>query len=140
MNNEVLEFIRSNPECVLATSSPDGQPEAATVLFAVSDDFTFYFGTMKNYRKFGNLLKNKKVAVVVGVRGSNPRTVQAEGEVEILENEDDIDAAKKIFEEKNPAMKSFMSLSLVYLRLKPRWLRYQDETKGGADNFKQIIP
>lgn len=76
---EVLQFLKSHPECVLATVSPEGKPEAATVLFAVDDDFTFYFGTSDKYRKYHNLLNNKQAAVVIGVEMQEPKSVQRAG-------------------------------------------------------------
>lgn len=140
MKKDALEFIKSHPECVLATVSAEGKPEAATLLFAMDDDFTFYFGTDKKYRKYQNILKNKNAAVVVGVSSKEPKSAQIEGEIEILKSAPDITKARKIFEERNPAMKPFLDLPLVFLRLKPKWLRFLDETKGGVDNFEQIIP
>ena len=139
MKEEVLKFIRDHQECVLATIAPSGQPEAATVLFAVDDNFTFYFGTKKEYRKYKNLLENGNVAVVVGTSGKDPRTAQIEGKVEMLNDEHGITAAKEVLKQ-NPAMVPFLSLPLVYLQLKPTWLRYLDETKGEIDNFQQVLP
>lgn len=139
-NKEVLDFVKAHPECVLATSSLDGKPEAATVLFAVDDDFTFYFGTAEKYRKYSNLLKNKKVAIVVGVNGKDPRSVQADGEIEMIEKESEIAKTKEFFAEQNPAMKPFLSWPLKFFKVKPFWLRWLDETKGSAENYQQIIP
>ena len=138
MKEDVLKFIKEHKECVLATVSPSGQPEAAIILFAVTGDLVFYFGTKKEYRKFSNISKDKRVALVVGTSGSDPRTVQAEGEIEILDSESGAAEAKEVLKT-NPAMVPFLDLPLVYLRLKPNWLRFLDETKGGTDNFEQII-
>lgn len=139
LKEEVLEFLKAHPECVLATSSPDGKPEAATVLFAVDDEATFYFGTSEKYRKYQNLLVNKKVAIVVGVSGKDPKSAQAEGEVEMIEGEAEITKTKEFFAERNPAMKPFLNWPLKFFKVKPLWLRWLDETKGSAENYKQII-
>lgn len=138
MKEEALQFIKSHAECVLATASPEGQPEAAVVLFSVDNDFKFYFGTRKEYRKYGNLLKNNKTAVVVGTSGKDPRTVQIEGVMEILENPEDIEKARQILRQ-NLAMIPFLEMPLVLMRLNPTWARYLDGTKG-PENFQQIIP
>jgi len=140
LNKEVLGFLRTHPECVLATVSASGKPEAATVLFAVDDDFNFYFGTRTDYRKYMNLVGDKWAAVVVGASAKDPRTVQAEGKMAFLARESDIGKAKMLFRMRNPAMIPFFSMPLVYMRLTPLWLRFLDETKGGADNFEQVIP
>lgn len=136
---EVLEFLRNHPECVLATVSPDGKPEAATVLFAVDDDLTFYFGTSDKYRKYQNLSKNKNVAVVVGVNQKDPRSAQVEGTMDPILEEAEIAKTKEFFAEQNPAMKPFLNWPLKFFKLKPTWLRFLDETKGEAENFQQII-
>ncbi len=138
MREDVLQFIKEHQECVLATVAPSVQPEAAVILFAVDNELNFYFSTKKEYRKYGNLLKNKKAAIVVGLSGKDPRTVQAEGEVEMFESEGDIAMAKEMLKQ-NPAMAPFLDMPLVFMRLKPTWLRFLDETKGGIDNFQQII-
>ena len=140
IKEEVLQFLKGRPECVLATLSPDGKPEAATVLFAVDDEFTFYFGTSEKYRKYQNLLKNRQAAIVVGVMASDPRSAQIEGEMEPITEEADVVKTKEFFTERNPAMKPFLNWPLKFFRLKPTWLRFLDETKGGAENFQQIIP
>ena len=139
MKQDALDFIKKHAECVLASVSPDGVPEAATVLFAAEDDFTLYFGTEKKYRKYANLLANNKAAVVVGVNAKEPKTVQVQGEMEFFGGPEDIEYAKKLFTERNPAMVPFFKYDLVFMRLKPTWLRYLDETKGGSENFEQII-
>lgn len=139
MKENTLKFIREHPECVLATVDRDGRPEAATVLFAIDDSFCFYFGTKKEYRKYRNLTNNDNAAVVVGVNGKDPRTVQAEGKIKILTESADIEKAKETLRT-NPAMVPFLELPLVYMQLVPSWLRYLDETKGDIDAFEQIIP
>ena len=76
---------------------------------------------------------------VVGVSGKDPRTVQAEGRITLLESAADVEKAKEILKT-NSAMVPFLELPLVYMRLTPSWLRYLDETKGDIDAFQQIIP
>ena len=87
IRKKVLEFLRENRWAVLATSTKDGQPYAATMNFYIDDDFTFYFISMEETRKLGNLRENKKAAVVVGC-GPSPITIQGEGEVELREEND----------------------------------------------------
>ncbi|MDO8585292.1 MAG: pyridoxamine 5'-phosphate oxidase family protein [bacterium] len=137
---EVLKFLRAHPECVLATVSPEGKPEAATVLFAVDDDFVFYFGTFEKYRKYQNLAKNKQAAIVVGATVKEPKSAQIEGVMEPIEHEADITKTKIFFAEQNPAMKPFFASPLKFFKLHPAWLRFLDETKSEAENFQQIIP
>lgn len=140
IKEEALEFLKAHAECVLATASRAGTPEAATVLFAADDAFNLFFGTQQSYRKYNNLLENKRAAVVVGTSGKDPRTLQIEGAVRILREPVEIENAKGLFRQRNPAMMPFLGLPLVFLCLTPDWIRFLDETKGGTDNFVQIIP
>lgn len=65
--------------------------------------------------------------------------MQVEGAMEPIEGEAEIAKIKVFFAERNPAMKPFLAWPLKFFRLKPVWLRFLDETKGGAENFQQII-
>jgi nitroimidazol reductase NimA-like FMN-containing flavoprotein (pyridoxamine 5'-phosphate oxidase superfamily) len=51
--------------CTLATATPDGTPEAATVRFVADDSLNLYVTTESNYRKYENLTRNPAVALVV---------------------------------------------------------------------------
>ncbi|MXR52427.1 pyridoxamine 5'-phosphate oxidase family protein [Halovenus sp. WSH3] len=64
----LLEETRT---CTLATASPDGVPEAATVRFVSDDDLDLYVTTESMYRKCDNMRANPAVAVVVdGTQGN----------------------------------------------------------------------
>lgn len=83
----VLEFLKENNTIVIATASPEGKPQAATVYYLVDDDFNIYFATGRETDKFKNLQSNKQAAFVVGT-GPAVITVQGAGRVqEISDNE-----------------------------------------------------
>ena len=63
---EVLKFLKEKELAVVSTVSAAGKPEAATVIYFIDDDFSFYFITRRNTRKFENLQLNNNVALVVG--------------------------------------------------------------------------
>jgi PPOX class probable F420-dependent enzyme len=62
--------------CTLATVSPDGRPEAATVRFVAGDGFDLGINTARSYRKYDNLVATPRVAVVVD---GEDRNLQLEG-------------------------------------------------------------
>ena len=87
IKKKALEFLRENRWAVLATSTKGGQPHAVTMNYYVDDDFTFYFISIAETKKLGNLRDNHKAALVVGF-GPSPITIQGEGQVEIREEND----------------------------------------------------
>lgn len=87
IRKKALEFLRENRWAVLATATKDGQPHGATMNYYVDDDFTFYFISMEETKKLGNLRENKQAAIVVGF-GPAPITIQGEGEAELREKND----------------------------------------------------
>jgi pyridoxine/pyridoxamine 5'-phosphate oxidase len=68
--------------CTLATATPDGTPEAATVRFVADDQYTISINTATTYRKYENLTANPRVAIVVDGDREN---VQLEGTARELE-------------------------------------------------------
>jgi len=63
----VLEAIGKRSFATVASTSPEGWPHAAGVLYAMSGD-ALYISTMRASRKARNILENPKVAVSVPVR------------------------------------------------------------------------
>jgi uncharacterized protein YhbP (UPF0306 family) len=76
VREQATEVLRATETCTLATASPDGTPEAATVRFVADDEFNVYINTATNYRKYANMTENPRVAVVVD---GDARNLQLEG-------------------------------------------------------------
>jgi uncharacterized pyridoxamine 5'-phosphate oxidase family protein len=67
--HERAQQVLANAEtCTLATVSPDGRPEAATVRFVADDTLDVYITTESTYRKYHNMTQNPSVALVVDGR------------------------------------------------------------------------
>jgi hypothetical protein len=62
---------------VLATTAPDGSPEAAVVGSAVTDALELVFDTLDSTRKAVNLRNDPRIAFVIG--WDDEQTVQLEG-------------------------------------------------------------
>lgn len=63
----VLETIAKRSFATVASTSPEGWPHAAGILYALSGD-ALYVSTLRSSRKARNILANPKVAVSVPVR------------------------------------------------------------------------
>ena len=63
---ELVAFVRAHGLGVVATSGPDGAPEAALVGLAATDDGELLFDTAVGSRKHANLVERPRVALVVG--------------------------------------------------------------------------
>jgi uncharacterized pyridoxamine 5'-phosphate oxidase family protein len=148
-----LAFLRSKFVAVVATSTPDGQPQAATVFYWVNDTdaadapFKLYFVTRRSTRKFPNLLANNRVAVVVGTE-FEPATVQIDGEAEIIDASDGIGNLQELkkllvrhptmamlyageFFPRSPFRK--LSKDFVLVRVRPTWVRFMHHDKANKD-------
>lgn len=84
VRRDALKFLQKHKVAVLATVSENGEPQAATVTCVVDDDFNLYFITRKGTRKFTNIVRDPKVALVIGTEENMPATVQMHGKAEIL--------------------------------------------------------
>ncbi len=80
MDRETLvQFVRARGLAVLATTAPDGSPQAAVVGVAATADGDIVFDTTRDSRKFANLIREPRVALVIGSDWDDERTVQLEG-------------------------------------------------------------
>jgi uncharacterized protein YhbP (UPF0306 family) len=121
MKDRMLEFLKENEQCVLATINKNGLPEAATVGFSQNNRLELVIATSPKTRKHKNMLNNPNVALVVGFEGSV--TVQYEGKVSLIKD-GEFDQLLKQYFEKLPAARKFKDES--YFLIKPTWIRYSD--------------
>ena len=76
----LLEFLRKHRLAVQASVFATGDPQAAVVGFAITDQFEVIFDTLDSTRKVPNLRENPKLALVMGgLLPGDERTVQYEG-------------------------------------------------------------
>jgi hypothetical protein len=124
---ELVQFIRSNRYAVLSSVSSAGKPQAAVIGIAATDSLEIVFDTVDTSRKFTNLCANPMVSLVIGgfVRGDE-RTVQYEGVADQPQGRE-LDRLKAIYYETFPEGKQRLGRQgLVYLRVRPSWIRYSD--------------
>lgn len=118
----VLQFLKKHKIGVIATSSPEGKPEAAVVGVAVTDDFEVIFNTYPHTRKYKNIEQNNSVAFVIG--WDEGITVQLEGEAcEIFDQERE--EARKIYYANNEEAKKYNAMGdNRCFKVTTKWLRY----------------
>lgn len=129
MNQKVLEYIETQRVCVLAVEMPDGSPHSATVHFAAEPDGSrFYFWTLPESRKVESLhvRPSSRASVVIGFDEANMKTLQMDGVVEFVaeENREHFDS---IYFGKFPD-KVGKFPDAVAVVFSPTWWRFTDWT------------
>lgn len=91
MDEKVLEYIETQRVCVLAVEMLDGSPHSATVHFAAEPAGSrFYFWTLPETRKVESLhaRPSSRASVVIGFDEANMKTVQMDGVVTFVSDQD----------------------------------------------------
>jgi pyridoxine/pyridoxamine 5'-phosphate oxidase len=130
---ELIEFMRANPLATVATVSQEGAPSAALVGVAVSDRFELMFDTVSTSRKFQNVQREPRVAVVFGAAGGyksgshDERTVQYEGIADVPSGEELERVRETIYFKQFPDGRERMKWPhIAYVRMRPVWMRYSN--------------
>lgn len=82
-------FLSNNCVGVLATSTKEGKPYAATVYLTFDQQFNIYFLTKKDTQKSRNLQANNQAAIAI-FDAATQTTVQAEGAVVEVTNPEQV--------------------------------------------------
>ena len=95
-----VSFLLENVVCRVATSHND-IPHIVPVNYIHENNF-IYFATDYGTKKYQNLQKNKRIAVVVDVYNSslNNKALVIQGTAELIERGDEFKRMYKIFEKK----------------------------------------
>jgi uncharacterized protein YhbP (UPF0306 family) len=125
----LLAFMRTQRLAIQASRSSDNAVQAAIVGVAVTDGFELVFDTLESTRKVRNLRDNSNVAFVLGGwTDGDERTVQYEGMADEPIGEE-LERAKSAYFAAWPDGPSRSSWpGLVYVRVRPTWIRYSDFT------------
>jgi PPOX class probable F420-dependent enzyme len=126
----LLAFLRKHRLGVLSTVSPEGEPEAAVVGIAITDDLEIVFDTLDTTRKIRNLRRTPKIAFVVG--WDQEITVQLEG-IADEPHGTELARLKLTYFAAYPECREHERWPhITYVRVKPRWIRYSDYNPGGG--------
>ena len=123
----ILEFMRTHRYAVQASVSASDAAQAAVVGFVVTADFEIFFDTVSSSRKAANLRRNPRLAFVVGgLTDGDERTVQFEGVADEPQGAE-LDRLKQEYFARFPDGPQRQTWAgIMYVRVKPRWLRFSD--------------
>ncbi|HET9180377.1 MAG TPA: pyridoxamine 5'-phosphate oxidase family protein [Terriglobia bacterium] len=124
---EVLQFMRTHSLGVQAAVSTTSCPQAAVVGFVVTDAFEIVFDTLATSRKAAYLRQNPHCAFVIGgLTDGDERSVQYEGMADEPAGTD-LHYLKELYFARFPDGRERQHWpGLIYIRVKPRWLRFSD--------------
>jgi general stress protein 26 len=124
---DVLKFLRGHSFGVQASVSLSLTPQAAVVGFIVTDGFELFFDTVESTRKVANLRQNPTIAFVIGGLGyGDESTVQYEG-VADEPKELELEQLKERYFVRFPEGRDRQSWpGILYLRARPRWVRFSN--------------
>jgi uncharacterized pyridoxamine 5'-phosphate oxidase family protein len=114
------EFLKTCPFGAIATVGAAKGPEAALVNIAVTEDLELVFETLQTTRKCLNLRRDPRVAIVTWKENE---TLQFEG---VADEPDEFarDALLETYFAARPDARAHVGWpDLVYMRVKPRWIR-----------------
>ena len=112
------EVLSAADTCTLATASPDGRPEAATVRFVASDALDVYVTTQSTYRKYRNMVSNERVAIVV----DGASNLQLEGAAREVDG-DRAAWVERQYESKYGPSRYLTNEDSVFFRIETDWAR-----------------
>lgn len=113
------KIMAKNKLCVLATSSLNGKPEAATIEFAEDAKSNIYFETFQTYRKYKNLQANGNASIVIT---DVPHTIQMDGIVTELKGTQ-ASTAVKLLIRKHGFSKRYTDPEVKLFMFTPKWIR-----------------
>jgi len=120
---KVLQFLKSERLCVLATADKSSKPEAAMVCFFVKDDLSIFLYTDPRSRKAKNLGENSQASLVI-CNLEKQIEIQVDGKTTILEG-DEAQKAKEYIVSVDPGQKPHMEKRpVIFIFFKPDWIRY----------------
>lgn len=121
---DLVAFVRDRRLAVVATAGPDGHPEAALVGIAATEECELVFDTSVRSRKHENLLRDRRVAVVVG--WDDEVTLQIEGTADKPAGVDRDRCLAAYFEQYPDGRQRAEDPDITHFRIRPRWARRAD--------------
>jgi len=124
--DDVIRFLRTQTLGVVATTETDGQPQAAMVGIAVTDQCELIFDSVASSRKVQSLRRDSRVAVVIGGTMTDERTVQVDGVADEPAGTE-LERIRDAYFQRYPDGRDRLAWpGITHVRVRPRWLRYSD--------------
>ena len=131
LREQAKDFLNNRRKMVLTFLDKEGHPNSSLMLYAIDDDFNFYFGTCKCFGKYTALQKDPRVSVAVTEEPLDPlRVVDIQGVAEEIPEEKTKETLDW-FVSKNPAKYYVKDADdFVMFKIKPKGVRWLDATSG----------
>ena len=130
----IYNFMKRQKLAVIASVTHDGLPEAAVVGIAVKEDLELYCSTFRTSRKYENIQKNPRVALVIGWEGG--KTIQYEGIAEEITDEESPELLKTYLADIPSIAKYLEREHQIFYKIKPKWIRFSDQSMDPWDRFE----
>lgn len=123
---DLVAFLRMHKLAIQASVALDGGPQAAVVGFGVSDSLEIVFDTLESTRKYANLRRDPRIALVIGWDGEE--TAQIEG-VADFPGGAELERIREVYFAAYPDGRDRLAWSgITHVRVRPTWARYSDFT------------
>ena len=121
---DVCNFMATCRLAVLGTMGPQNRPQSSLVGIAVTQNAEIIFDTLKDSRKYGNLLVRPDCSFAMGWSGE--QTVQFEGTAAELTGSD-LQVYQELYFAVWPECRAHLSWpGITYFVVRPHWIRYSD--------------
>jgi len=120
---EIVELLRHHKLAVIASIADDGAPQAALVGIAVSEQLEIVLDTLTSTRKFHNIVRDGRVALVIS---EGELTIQIEGHADVLGGAE-LERLQQTYFATNPDGRDRVAWpDITWLRVRPSWIRVAD--------------
>jgi len=121
--DELLGYLRARNVMALSSIGADGAPQAAIVGYGVSETLEIVFDTLSSTRKYGNLQKDPRVALIVGWDDS---TLQMQGTADFPEG-DELERVRQVYFAAYPDGRERLAWpGITHVRVRLEWARFSD--------------
>lgn len=119
-----IAYVRSHGDAVLSTLGPEGEPQAAFLSIAVTDEGELVFDAKDASRKIQNIRRDPRVAIVLG--GADGTTMQVQGVADIPTGAG-LDRCAAAYARAFPEFAdSLVNPKVTVVRILPQWARHGD--------------
>jgi hypothetical protein len=123
---ELLDFLRQHRLAVEASVSAERGPQAAVIGIAISDEFEVFFDTLSSSRKYQNLKRDPRLALVIGWDLEQACTVQLEGLADEPQGAELERLKASYFAVFPDGVARAEWPGIAYVRVRPTFLRFSD--------------
>lgn len=130
MDQRILDLLSKEKVSALSVCLPDGTCHAAAMHFShIPKPLTIYIQTENTSRKMQGIKSGQPVAasVVVGFSEEEMKTLQMDGQIQLITDAAKLPDIHKIHYAKHPQAEQYKSdPGTVFLAFTPTWYRYTD--------------